>query len=51
MPGLYVIVDVGHMGKKDQRLLAVKNAATARGEPTSPIHFIDGSRKASASKL
>ena len=51
MSGLYLIVDVGHMGKKDQRLLAVKNAATARGESTSPIHFIDGSRKASASKL
>lgn len=51
MSGLYVIVDVGHMGRKDQRLLAVKNAATARGESTSPIHFIDGSRKTSASKL
>lgn len=49
--GFYVIVDVGQMGKKDQRLLAIKNAATARGETTSPIHFIDGSRKPSASKL
>lgn len=49
--GFYVIVDVGKMGKKDQRLLSVKNAATERGEQTSPIHYIDGSRKASASKL
>lgn len=51
MSGFYVIVDVGQIGKKDQRLLATKNAASGRGEATSPIYFIDGSRKVSASKL
>lgn len=49
--GFYVVVDVGHMGRKDKRLLEVKNAASQRAEATSPIHFIDGSRKRSASKL
>lgn len=51
LSGFYVVVDVGHMGRKDKRLFEVKNAAGARGETTSPIHFIDGSRRASASKL
>ena len=49
--GFYVIVDVGHMGRKDERLLAIKNAAASVGEITSPIIFVDGSRRASASKL
>ncbi len=49
--GFYVVVDVGHMGKKDERLLAVKNEASAKGEVTSPIHLVDGSRRKSASKL
>lgn len=49
--GFYVVVDVGNMGKKDERLLNTKNAAAARGEKTSPIIFVDGSRRASASKL
>jgi hypothetical protein len=51
MQGFYIIVDVGQMGDKGKRLLAIKNAATARGERTSPIVFVDGSRRASASKL
>ncbi|SDI96755.1 hypothetical protein SAMN04487993_1013159 [Salipiger marinus] len=51
LSGFYVVVDVGYMGRKDKRLLEIKNAAGTRGETTSPIHFIDGSRKASASKL
>ncbi|WP_164512373.1 hypothetical protein [Oceaniglobus ichthyenteri] len=49
--GFYVIVDVGHMGKKDERLIATKNAAASEGKITSPIIFVDGSRRASASKL
>lgn len=49
--GFYLVIDVGAMGKKRTELLAAKNAAAARGEATSPIVFIDGIRKPSASKL
>ncbi len=49
--GFYLVLDVGTMGKKKAQLLAAKNAATALGETTSPIVFIDGTRKPSASKL
>jgi len=49
--GYYVVVDVGKMGNKAKALLAIKNAATQRGETTSPIIFVDGSRRPSASKL
>ncbi len=49
--GYYVVIDVGHMGEKDKALLDAKNEAAAWGEHTSPVIFIDGSRKPSASKL
>lgn len=49
--GFYIVLDVGNMGKKDERLIAAKNAASTKGEDTSPIFFIDGSRRSSASKL
>jgi hypothetical protein len=51
MQGFYVVVDVGHMGDKDTRLLQISNEAASRGEKVSPIVFVDGSRRASASKL
>lgn len=49
--GYYVVLDVGQMGEKGKKLLALKNAATAHGAATSPIIFIDGLRRLSASKL
>ncbi len=49
--GYYVMVDVGGMGKKDSKLIDVKNAAAIRGEKSSEIVFINGHRKPSASKL
>lgn len=49
--GFYVVVDVGKMGQKDERLLAIRNEASARGDIASRIDFIDGSRRKSASKL
>jgi hypothetical protein len=49
--GYYVVIDVGQMGEKDKKLIAIKNIATAEGETTSPIIFIDGGRRLSASKL
>ena len=49
--GYYLVVDVGQMGEKAKNLIALKNEAAARGEVTSPIIFVDGSRRPSASKL
>ena len=49
--GYYVIVDVGQMGEKGKNVLALKNEAAAKGEATSPVIFIDGTRRPSASKL
>jgi hypothetical protein len=51
LSAFYVVVDVGRMGEKDKRLIEIKNAANREGEETSPITFIDGSRRVSASKL
>ena len=48
---IFVVIDVGKMGKKDTALLKVKNAAVGRGEPVSDIQFVDGRRKKSATKL
>jgi hypothetical protein len=49
--GYYVVLNVGQMGEKGKNLIAAKNAATTRGETASPIIFIDGGRRLSASKL
>jgi hypothetical protein len=49
--GFYVVVDVGHIGRKDERLLKLRNEAVAKGERVSSVAFIDGSRRKSASKL
>lgn len=49
--GYYVVLDVGQMGEKAKSLIATRNAAASRGEAVSPIIFIDGGRRPSASKL
>jgi hypothetical protein len=49
--GYYVVIDVGHMGKKAKQLLSTKNARAKTGQPTSEIVLIDGIRRLSASKL
>jgi hypothetical protein len=49
--GVYVLIDVGGIGKKDKELLKIKNANATRGEPVSEIVFIDGNKRRSASKL
>jgi len=51
LKGYYVIVDVGQMGEKGKNVLALKNEAVAKGEVASPVIFIDGIRRQSASKL
>lgn len=49
--GIYVVVDVGGMGRKDEDLLKLKNKQIAEGGSASEAVFIDGSRRRSASKL
>jgi hypothetical protein len=49
--GYYVVVDVGKIGDKAKALIAVKNAASGQGQANSPIIFVDGTRRPSASKL
>ena len=46
----YLVIDVGHMGKKYERLLELKREAASRGEPAPPIVVVDGLRRRSASK-
>lgn len=50
MRAIYLVIDVGSMGKKDQRLIKAKNDAAKRGDPLSEIEFVDGTIKPSASK-
>ncbi len=49
--GHYVVIDVGGMGEKGEKLLGLKNVAAGKGEKTSEIVFINGHRRPSASKL
>ncbi len=48
--GIYLVIDVGRMGSKDQQLLDLKNNAISNKEPYSEIEFVDGTIKPSASK-
>lgn len=49
--GYCVVLDVGQMGQKHERLLEARNAAVLAGQRVSPIEIIDGTRRKSASKL
>lgn len=49
--GFYVVLDVGNMGRKRKELEAIRTEAIRNGQITSPIIFIDGCRRQSASKL
>lgn len=51
MRAIYLVIDVGSMGKKQERLIAERNAATQHGDPLSELEFIDGLLKPSPSKL
>lgn len=46
----YLVIDVGSMGKKDERLTKERNDAVTRGDPVSELEFVDGTLKPSASK-
>jgi hypothetical protein len=49
--GFYVVIDVGHIGKKRRNLISLKNREAATGRKVSPIIFVDGIRRLSASRL
>jgi hypothetical protein len=48
--GVYVVIDLGDLGSRDETLVRRRNALLAKGRPASDLVFIDGSVKASASK-
>lgn len=47
---IYLVINVGRMGKKEEKLLAIKNKYSKLGRPHSEIVFIDGQKQLSASK-
>ena len=49
--GFYILIDVGEIGEKAERLIGLKNAAAGAGQKTSELVFINGIRRRSASKL
>jgi hypothetical protein len=47
----YVLIDVGSMGDKAKLVFTLRNQAITRGEGSSEVILVDGTRKPSASKL
>jgi hypothetical protein len=50
MRAYYLVIDVGKMGGKADKLIKTKNEASKRGDPLSGLVFVDASLKPSASK-
>jgi hypothetical protein len=50
MRAVYLVVDVGGMGKKDVRLVEARNVRLKTGHPVSEVVFVDAIIKPSASK-
>lgn len=50
MKAFYLVIDVGGMGKKDDRLYKIRNTASAKGYPLSDLEFVDAKIKPTASK-
>jgi hypothetical protein len=40
MRAMYLVIDVGNMGKKDERLMKILNDNRSKGKPTSEIVFL-----------
>lgn len=47
---IYLVIDVGKMGRKDKDLIAIKNLTSAKKRPVSELEFVDGRVKPTASK-
>jgi hypothetical protein len=50
MRAVYLVVDVGSMGKKDERLVKLRNECATKGQPISDLEFVNGHIRASGSK-
>jgi hypothetical protein len=50
MKAIYLVIDVGRMGRKEKDLTQLRNAAERSGQPLSQLEFVDGLLKPSASK-
>lgn len=48
---IYLVIDIGKMNNKDQKILDAKNKLCAEGTTVSEVLFVDGKKKLSASKL
>jgi hypothetical protein len=48
--GLYLVIDVGGMGRKDRALIELRNERTRNGESASDLLFVNGLLQPSASK-
>ena len=46
----YVVVDVGSMGKKLQKIITIRNQRIAKGERAAKIFEVDGNKQVSASR-
>jgi len=46
----FLLIDVGNMGKKDEKVLELRNKQIADGYPASEVIIIDGTPRESASK-
>ncbi|MBT2969591.1 MAG: hypothetical protein KME56_06180 [Candidatus Thiodiazotropha sp. (ex Ctena orbiculata)] len=49
--GVYVVIDVGHMGNKDEEIIELKNKSIQENGVASEFVVIDGEVKPSASKV
>ena len=50
MKAIYLLIDVGSMGRKAKDLLQLRNDSRKQGVPLSELEFVDGTIKPSASK-
>ena len=50
LKAIYLVIDVGSMGRKDATLIKMRNEAAKRQDPLSELEFVDGIIKPSASK-
>ena len=48
--GIYLVIDVGSIGKKYNDIQKLQREASEAGQKFSKIYLVDGNRKASASK-
>lgn len=50
MKAIYLVLDVGSMGRKEETLTKVRDEVSSHGEPLSNLEFVDGTIKPAPSK-